>query len=50
MIPASVGVHRVWVDGKLVGESPLKLHTTCGSHMVQVGSSGKPYSVDVACP
>jgi hypothetical protein len=49
VVPASAGVHRVWVDGKLVGQSPLKLPTTCGPHTVQVGSSGKPYSVDVPC-
>ena len=50
VVPASAGSHRVWVDGKLVGQSPLKLNTTCGTHTVQVGSNGKPYSVEVACP
>jgi len=43
------GGHRAWIDGKLVGETPLHYRTTCGSHTVRVGSSGKPRTVDVAC-
>ena len=43
------GAHRVWLDGKLVGDSPLRVPTTCGRHEVRVGSAGTAHTVDVPC-
>jgi serine/threonine protein kinase len=40
---------RVWVDGKLVGQTPDSFQVPCGSHEVRVGSAGKAQSVDVPC-
>ncbi|MEO8876456.1 MAG: protein kinase [Polyangiaceae bacterium] len=41
--------HRVFVDGKPVGEGPGTYFVPCGAHTVKIGSSGKPREVDVAC-
>ena len=49
LVIEEAGGHRVWVDGKLVGESPLKIQTTCGRHEVQVGSAGTPHTVNIPC-
>jgi serine/threonine-protein kinase len=46
--PARAG-HRVWIDGRLVGESPGRFRVSCGPHAVRVGSHGALRSVDVAC-
>jgi hypothetical protein len=43
------GGHRVWVDGKLVGEAPLTFPLACGRHWVRVGSAGRSEGVDVPC-
>jgi hypothetical protein len=39
----------VFIDGKVAGEAPAPIDVPCGSHVVQVGSSGKPRTVDVPC-
>ena len=41
--------HRVYVDGKLVGESGAVVSVACGAHAVRVGTRGKPVSVNVPC-
>jgi len=47
--PAQPG-HRVWIDGRLMGEeSPSSYVVPCGRHVVQVGSRGSPQTLDVAC-
>jgi hypothetical protein len=41
--------HRVFVDGKTVGEGANTYRVKCGPHTVKIGSGGKPMSVDVPC-
>ena len=48
-IPASRAGHRVWIDGRLVGQSPGTFHVACGVHEVRVGSHGPLRRVDVRC-
>ncbi len=46
---ADSGGHRVWIDGKLVGDSPQNYEVPCGHHVVRIGSSGQPQMVEVPC-
>jgi serine/threonine-protein kinase len=48
LAPAATG-HRVFVDGKTVGEGASAYRVKCGSHTVKIGSGGKPMTVDVPC-
>jgi hypothetical protein len=48
-VPASRAGHRVWIDGRLVGQSPGTFHVSCGTHAVRVGSHGALRRVQVAC-
>jgi serine/threonine-protein kinase len=41
--------HRIFVDGKPIGEGPGTYFVSCGTHNVKIGSSGKPRDVDLAC-
>jgi hypothetical protein len=41
--------HRIFVDDKVVGETPATITVTCGKHVVKLGSGGKPQPVDAAC-
>lgn len=43
------GHHRVWIDGKLAGETPNVFETPCGNHVVRIGSAGQPQMVEVPC-
>jgi hypothetical protein len=47
--PAAVGSHRIFVDGRYVGDSPGPIHVHCGEHTVKVGSNGSPHTVSVPC-
>ncbi len=40
---------RVFVDGKVVGQTPLKQAIRCGPHRVKVGSSGTEKPVQIPC-
>jgi serine/threonine protein kinase len=40
---------RIFVDEKTVGQTPESVTVKCGSHMVRLGSSGKPQKIDVPC-
>ena len=46
---ADSGGHRVWIDGKLVGDTPKSYEVLCGNHVVRVGSGGQPQMVEVPC-
>jgi hypothetical protein len=41
--------HRIFVDGKPIGEGPGTYFVSCGTHTVKIGSSGKPRDLDIAC-
>lgn len=43
------GGHRIFVDGRIVGESPSPAVAPCGTHSVQVGSAGTARSVQIPC-
>src|SRR5262249_36926426 len=50
VLPARASGHRVFVDGRRVktdGDGPL--HLRCGSHVVQIGSSGERESIELPC-
>jgi hypothetical protein len=46
---ADSGGHRVWIDGKLVGNTPQAYEVVCGHHVVRVGSNGQPQMIEVPC-
>jgi serine/threonine protein kinase len=48
-VPASRAGHRVWVDGRLVGQSPATFVVRCGAHAVRVGSHGFVQQIEVRC-
>jgi hypothetical protein len=41
--------HRVFVDGRVVGEGPGPMTAPCGPHEVKIGSLGTPKIVDLPC-
>jgi serine/threonine-protein kinase len=45
----SVGGHRIYVDDRVVGNSPEPVRVRCGRHDVRIGSAGTPRDVDVPC-
>jgi serine/threonine-protein kinase len=48
-VPASRFSHRVWIDGRLVGESPGVFPVSCAVHSVRVGSRGALQQLRVDC-
>jgi hypothetical protein len=40
---------RVFVDGRVVGQTPLAARVPCGRHTVRIGSTGGTLTVDVPC-
>jgi PEGA domain len=40
---------RIFVDGRVVGQTPASVLVACGSHRVKVGSSGTERRVDLPC-
>lgn len=40
---------RVFVDDRVMGQTPASFTVPCGVHKVQVGSAGQPQSVTVPC-
>jgi hypothetical protein len=50
VLPARAAGHRIFVDGRRVqadGNGPLRLR--CGTHTIQIGSSGTPESIELPC-
>lgn len=41
--------HRVYVDGRVVGETPATFRVGCGRHQVKLGSRGVAQDVEVPC-
>jgi hypothetical protein len=48
-VPESRAGHRVYVEKKVVGESPGTFTVRCGWHSVKVGSQGTEKNVNVPC-
>ncbi|HTQ41589.1 MAG TPA: protein kinase [Polyangiaceae bacterium] len=47
--PAGGVSHRVYVDGRVVGESGQTFRMRCGQHVVRIGSAGRDQHVLVPC-
>jgi hypothetical protein len=41
--------HPVWIDGRLVGDSPRAFVVPCGAHVIRVGNAGQPQMTEVPC-
>ncbi len=41
--------HRIFYDGRVVGETPAALALPCGSHTIKLGSAGTPRTIDFPC-
>jgi serine/threonine-protein kinase len=41
--------HRVFVDGRVVGEGEGTFEVPCGAHVVRIGSAGQDHTVVVPC-
>jgi serine/threonine protein kinase len=46
---ASSPPHRVFVDGRVAGETGSTFTMDCGAHVVRIGAAGKAQSVTVPC-
>jgi serine/threonine protein kinase len=43
------GSHRIFIEGRVVGESPGPVQVRCGTRSIQVGSAGVAKDVSVPC-
>jgi serine/threonine-protein kinase len=41
--------HRIFVDERVVAQTPQIVSVPCGKHKVRIGSAGKPQSIEVPC-
>ena len=48
-VPRSRAGHRIWIDGRMVGQSPGSFPTKCGWRRVRVGSQAHEKNVNVPC-
>jgi serine/threonine protein kinase len=46
--PSAAG-HRIFVDDRVVGNSPDPVAVRCGPHNVRIGSAGTPRDVEIPC-
>jgi hypothetical protein len=47
--PAKPAGRRVFVDGRVIGQSPMVLRLSCGVHKFKIGSAGTERSAVVPC-
>lgn len=47
--PSGAAGHRVFVDGRVVGEPPAAILVPCGVHQIKVGSRGTERAITVPC-
>ena len=40
---------RIYVDERVLGQTPESVTVKCGAHIVRLGSAGKPQKIDVPC-
>jgi serine/threonine-protein kinase len=41
--------HRIFVDGRTVGQTPQSVLVKCGKATVKIGSAGQPQALDIPC-
>jgi serine/threonine protein kinase len=49
LMPRNAAGHRIYVDGRTVGEGLDPIRVSCGPHAVRIGSAGRVHHVDVPC-
>lgn len=49
ILPPSADGHRIFVDGRVVGEGRATLRVPCGARSIKIGSAGAPQTIDVPC-
>jgi serine/threonine-protein kinase len=49
VFPPSAAGHRIFLDGRVVGDGAQPAVVPCGPHDVKIGSAGTPQRVDVPC-
>jgi serine/threonine-protein kinase len=45
----SASGRRVYIDDRVMGQTPAAFIVPCGTHKVQVGSAGQPQTITVPC-
>lgn len=45
----AISGRRIFVDDRVLGQTPESVTVKCGPHTVRLGSSGKPQKIDVPC-
>ena len=48
-LPDSAAGHRIFLDGRVVGEGTAPIRVPCGQHSVRIGSAGRLQNVDIPC-
>ncbi|MBX3197650.1 MAG: hypothetical protein KF894_05865 [Labilithrix sp.] len=49
VLPSYAKGHRVFVDGRVVGEGAEPITVACGKHKIQIGSRGRPRARNLPC-
>lgn len=49
IFPESAKGHRVFIDGRAIGDADVPALVDCGKHKLQIGSTGKERQVDLPC-
>jgi serine/threonine-protein kinase len=49
VFPAYAAGHRIYFDGRVVGDGASPIRVACGRHTLRIGSAGRTQSVDVPC-
>ena len=39
----------LWIDGRMVGDTPQSFLVPCGLHVVRIGVGGQPQMTEVQC-
>jgi hypothetical protein len=47
--PTAANGHRIYIDGRVVGEPPAPIVVACGQHVVKVGSRGHARTMLIPC-
>jgi hypothetical protein len=41
--------HRLFVDGRVIGETPNPVLVSCGAHVIKIGGAGREQLIYVPC-
>ncbi|HEY8073027.1 MAG TPA: DUF4388 domain-containing protein [Labilithrix sp.] len=48
-LPRAANGHRIYFEGRVVGEPPAIITVPCGRHTIRAGSAGRDQLVDIPC-